>query len=192
MGKVRCFIAIEMPPAVRDALGEVSNLLASQLTGGGVRWVKPSNIHLTLRFLGDTDPAVIESVVESLDHVGSTNAPFKLRLGELGCFPNSRKPRVIWVGLNGNTNQLVALHQTLQQNLQPLGWEPERRAFRPHLTLGRVKDTGKVIAANLPWGEVLGSEVLEARAICLIRSDLKPSGAVYTTLHESMLAGDIV
>lgn len=190
MRKVRCFIAVDMPPRVCSALGEVSSLLASQLTGGGVRWVKPSNIHLTLRFLGDTDPTVIENIISGLDRIASGCVPFKLSLRDLGCFPNSRRPRVIWVGLGGNTDRLAALYQALEHELQPLGWEPERRTFRPHLTLGRVKDTRQVVAANLPWGETLMSDDLDVTAISLIRSDLKPTGAVYTTLHESLLTGD--
>jgi 2'-5' RNA ligase len=188
MSHIRCFIAIEMGPAVRQALAQVSELLSEQVESRAVRWVKPANIHLTLRFLGDTDPAAIIEIGESLDDIVSEFASFELGLAELGCFPNPRKPRVIWIGVGGDVGQLVALQQSVAERLARLGWEREGRRYQPHLTLGRVKDTRQVVESGLPWGKDLSVESFEVAKIRLIQSDLRPAGAVYTTRHESRLS----
>ena len=189
MSHIRCFIAIEMRPAVRQALAQAAEHLSEQVGSRAVRWVKPANIHLTLRFLGDTDPVAIGEIGDCLDDIASGFEPFKLHLAKLGCFPNPRKPRVIWIGVGGAVGQLVTLQQVVEDGLAGLGWERESRRYHPHLTLGRVKDTRQVVESRLPWGESLSAESLEVATVCLVQSDLQPAGAVYTTRHESSLSG---
>ncbi len=191
MSQIRCFVAIEMGPAVRQALARVSDRLSEQIDSRAVRWVKPANIHLTLRFLGDTDSSAIAGIGECLDDVASEFTSFELSLAELGCFPNSRKPRVVWIGVEGQLGQLTALQQAVEDRLARLGWEREGRRYHPHLTLGRVKDTRQIVEARLPWGSGLFAESFEVAKICLMQSDLRPDGAVHTTKHESYLRGSI-
>lgn len=187
MSAVRCFIAIEIDAAARQALARVSDYLSAQIDPGSVRWVKPAGIHLTLRFLGDIESTAIPRIGGRLDHVASEFTSFELSLAELGCFPNSRKPRVIWLGVGGQVERLMALQRAVENGLAEMGWEREGRRYHPHLTLGRVKHARSVIAASLPWGQELARDNFRAAKVCLVQSDLRPDGAVYTNRHISTL-----
>ena len=188
MQPLRCFIAIELPLPIREALAGAGEFVSEQLPSGAVRWVKPANIHLTIKFLGDTDPATLPQIGDVLDQVVLRFGQFELRLGKLGCFPNPRKPRIIWIGVDGDVHQLGQLQRAVEEGLEPLGWLPEGRRFHPHLTIGRVKDNRQVIEARLPWGHQPRTGSLTVAKISLIESDLRPTGAVYTIRHESLLA----
>jgi 2'-5' RNA ligase len=187
MSRIRCFIAIELDLVTRRALAQVSDHLFEQVGSRAVRWVKPANIHLTLRFLGDIDSADVGELGDCLDNTASLFSSFELHLANLGCFPNPRKPRVIWIGVGGEVAQLESLQQTLEDRLAEQGWDRDSRRYKPHLTLGRVKDSRRVVEARLPWGKNPATASIEVARISLVQSDLQPSGAVYTTRHESSL-----
>ena len=104
-----------------------------------MRWVRPAGIHLTLRFLGDAPAEQVAAVRAGLDQVAVQCAPFELHLKSLGCFPNLRRPRVIWVGLEDPEERLRELQRAVEEQVRSLGWELEERTFRPYLTLGRVR-----------------------------------------------------
>ncbi len=182
---IRAFVAIEMPPAVRAELGLISGVLAGQATPGSVRWVKPDLLHLTLRFLGDTAVAKLPAIAAALDNAVGQTAPFTLHLGQLGCFPNARRPRVIWVGLDGDRRSLLALKQGVDAVLAPLGWAAEERPFQAHLTVGRVND-GRLVGA-LDWETVVKQVAVPVTAVHLIESQLQRSGPIYTVRHTSRL-----
>ncbi|MCO5196570.1 MAG: RNA 2',3'-cyclic phosphodiesterase [Anaerolineae bacterium] len=186
---VRAFIAIHLPEAVLAYLGERQAEWMQTLPHNAVRWVKPDAMHLTLRFLGDTPSAKIEQIAAALDTAAAVNSNFGLFLDATGCFPNPRRPRVFWVGLRGELASADYLKQAVDNALQPLGWEPERRSFKPHLTIGRIKDARKLNNTSLPLNVLLEPLRIDVDAIHLIRSDLKPSGPVYTVLHTSHLSG---
>jgi len=160
MTTIRAFIAIDLPPVVKAALGDVTATLGRGLPRGAVRWVRPEQMHLTRPL-------------------------FTLRLAEAGCFPNTRRPRVVWVGLGGDEAALGSLVAALEAALRPLGWPPEDRPFRAHLTLGRVKDVHA--ALGIDWSAVVPPLELPVIAIHLIESQLRPDGAVYTVRHTSTL-----
>ncbi|MDX1687113.1 MAG: RNA 2',3'-cyclic phosphodiesterase [Candidatus Promineifilaceae bacterium] len=185
MEKIRTFIAVTLPDDVSEALGAVSQELAPQVPEKSVKWVTPERIHLTLRFLGDTPVDKLDDVASGLDRVAAGRAPFTLHLDQLGCFPNERRPRVIWVGVRGATEEVAALKEAIDEMLDPLGWEPERRSFHPHLTLGRVKRNHRQVA--LPWGSPVVSRPIPVDAVHLIESRLRPEGPVYTVRHTSSL-----
>jgi 2'-5' RNA ligase len=185
MKMIRAFVAIDLPEDVKNALGEVSRQLANQVPTGSVRWVKPERMHLTVRFLGDTAVSQLPQISSTLDDMAKQHPPFSLHLSHLGCFPNERRPRVIWVGLQGNTNALLSLKQDVDQALAPLGWEVEKRPFRAHLTLGRVKDARKL--ADVKWGVDVEKLVVPVTAVKLIESQLRPLGPLYIIRHESKL-----
>jgi len=187
MDTIRAFVAIEMPTAVRQELGLVADVLVGQVPAGSVRWVKPELMHLTLNFLGDTAVSKLPAVTAVLDAVAREAAPFTLHLGELGCFPNRQRPRVIWVGLEGDNRPLLALKQALDAALVPLGWAAETRPFQAHLTLGRVKDARPLRHVN--WGTEVKKLPVGVTAVHLIESQLQRSGPVYTVRHSSRLAG---
>ncbi len=187
-------MAIDLPDPVRARLGEVIAHLSGRIRSGAVRWVRPDGIHLTLKFLGEVSAGSLAQVADVLERVSPAHGPFDLSLGGLGCFPNPRRPRVIWVGVEEPSGRLHALRQALEGQFERMGYRREGRPFSAHLTLGRVRegaasdevqDIGRCIALEPPPD--LGTVHVET--ICLFRSDLRPSGAVYTRLAEVPLRG---
>ncbi|MCB8983900.1 MAG: RNA 2',3'-cyclic phosphodiesterase [Ardenticatenaceae bacterium] len=187
MDVIRAFIAVEMPTAVKQELARAVNELDEQIPQGSVRWVKPELMHLTLVFLGDTAVSKLPSVTAALDEAAQTAAPFTLHLSEMGCFPNRQRPRVIWVGLDGHTQPLLALKRAVDEALVPLGWAAEKRPFQAHLTLGRVKDARQL--RNVNWGTKVKELAVPVTAVHLMESQLQRGGPLYTVRHSSTLAG---
>ena len=194
MTTLRTFIAVELDDELRMNLGLLQDLLVGNVPPRSVRWVRPSGIHLTLKFLGDTPATKVGEVAAALARAAAGIPPFTLNMGGLGCFPNSRRPRVVWVGLQEETGALIRLRDAVEAEVSPLGFPTERRPFQPHLTLGRVQrrvsksqlsQIGQAVAAS-PTGTV---DEMDVRAVSYIKSDLRPSGAVYTILSEAILGG---
>jgi 2'-5' RNA ligase len=181
-------MVIDLPPEARAALAAVGEQLSQHVAEKAVKWVAPARIHLTLRFLDKTPVDQLETIYEGLDRAAAQQAPFRLVLDSLGCFPNERRPRVIWVGVGGDTGQVEALQQGIEEMLQPLGWEPESRPFHPHLTLGRVKD--KRAQIDLPWGQGVAPAEFPVREVHVYESELRRSGPIYTVRHTSALRGE--
>lgn len=178
---IRAFIALPLPQEVQSALGEISRQLSSQ--SQGVKWVKPENIHLTLRFLGDTDPAKVADLSAGLDEIAAQRAAIALRLGQVGAFPNLRRARVLWVGLEEEGEQLHKLRRAVEHLARSLGWEREAQQFKPHLTLGRVREGGRVF----PEVPEVPPLAFRADRLELIESRLKPAGPEYFSLHCAFL-----
>jgi RNA 2',3'-cyclic 3'-phosphodiesterase len=187
MRMIRAFIAIELPAEVKRLLSATGRELAASTGSTAVRWVKAEAMHLTLRFLGDTAVDELPEISAALDALAAGRRPFDLKLGQLGCFPNPRRPRTIWAGVTGAIEELQALKADLDALLAPLGRPPETKPFQPHLTLGRVKDERAGI--ELPWGTPLEPLLLPVAAVHLVESRLRPAGPVYTVRHSSVLAG---
>jgi 2'-5' RNA ligase len=192
MSILRTFIAVELDKELRDGLDRLQQRLRGQVAPRCVRWVRPEGVHLTLKFLGDTTPEQIEQVKAALVNAAGEVGPFTFTVGGLGCFPNARQPRVVWVGLDEPTGALKRLRDAVEAQVAPLGFPTEKRPFSPHLTLGRVqrhasksevREIGEVVAASPV--SVVGR--MEVTAVSYIKSDLKPSGAVYTTLLHAEL-----
>ncbi len=194
MTTLRTFIAIELDQELRDNLGRLQDQVRGQVSPGSVRWVRPEGIHLTLKFLGDTPLEKVEEVKAALGRAAAEVGPFTFTVAGLGCFPNTRSPRVVWVGIEEPTGALVRLRDHVEAEVSPLGFPTERRSFSPHLTLGRVqrrasksevREVGQVVAATAV-GIV---DEMAVGAVWYIKSDLRPSGAVYTALVEAKLQG---
>lgn len=185
MSTIRAFIAIPLPNSVKDALIEVSRTLSGRFPAGAVRWVRPEQMHLTLVFLGETAVDKLPAIHKAMDIVAIGHAPFAMSLDEIGCFPNARRPRVIWVGLAGEEVRLAMLKSALDAGLAPLGWLPEDKPFRAHLTLGRVKDDRGV--QGVEWSVDVPRLSVPVTALHLIESDLRPNGPIYTMRHSSSL-----
>jgi 2'-5' RNA ligase len=186
---VRAFVALPLSEELHDALARVQERLRRNYGGRSIRWVKPSSIHLTLFFLGDTPTHQLPSIREALAVVSRNVPPFEFRVEGLGVFPNYRRPRVIWASMEEPTGYLELLHGAVNEALARVGCEPDRRPFHPHLTLGRVRrrasrqeaqEIGELVERTTPG--LLGEG--EAREIVLFRSDLKPTGAEYTPLER--------
>lgn len=194
METLRLFIAIPLPEPVLRQLAEVQRLLEKQMPAGSVRWVKPEGIHLTLKFLGDTPEGKVPAIRDALTAVARRAAPCSFTVGDLGCFPNLRRPRVIWVGVQEPGGQLALLQEAVEKGMATLGYPREGRPFSPHLTLGRVKDS--VPARDVARiGDIVGATSVgtlgevRAESFALIRSILQPTGAEYTPLAEFHLGG---
>ena len=186
---IRAFIAIELPDSLRASLGKLQTGLQDQVPARTVRWVAPRGIHLTLKFLGSTRVDQIEGIAGDLTKACAPLPSFTYSVGGLGCFPNPRRPRVIWVGIQEPAGALSGLQGAIDEACSQWGFKREERAFHPHLTLGRTRDR-----ISSRERRAIGDLVLEtdapslgtvvAEGISLIRSDLRPGGAVYTTLRE--------
>lgn len=182
MNTVRAFIAIEMPRLVVDIVRHSQQALER----GGVylRWVRPENVHLTLRFLGDISTGTIAGIRSALEHLAVGVSPFNLQVKGAGVYPGAARPRVVWLGLDGQVDRLVDLYSRLSLLLFQQGIPEENRPFRGHLTIGRVKDR---IDADRLKVQMAGLKIIESRPfaverICLFKSDLKPGGPVYSPL----------
>ena len=191
MESVRAFIAIELPGSVKSALSQLQdNLQRSE--HASVKWVDTGSIHLTLKFLGNIATETIPELTKVLSEAARGITPFHLELGELGVFPNLRAPRVVWVGLRGETATLSVLQENIESALIPLGFPPENRAFSPHLTLGRVREKaspgerrslGQAVASS----KVASMEPFPVDSLSLMRSTLTREGAVYSRLYSVAL-----
>ena len=186
----RTFIAVDLNQSIRNVLGGISQELSKYLSKADVRWVHPDKIHLTLRFLGETEKEKLEPLYEAMGESARQSERFHLALGNLGCFPNPKRPRVIWIGLTLDSNGLYSLQRSLEEKVVSLGWNSERRKYHPHLTLGRVKNAPAVVKAQLPWGSKISGRQIEVSTIQLYESILKPSGSEYRVLHTSSLSSE--
>lgn len=190
MKTVRAFIAIEMPHTVMEVLERSRRVL--QHAGISLRWVRPENVHLTLRFLGDISTDAINEVRNALEKTGSCCSPFSLQVKGGGVFPGPARPRVVWLGIEGDVGGLKNVYKNLTGFLVMHGFPAEKRPFRGHLTIGRVKgrlETGRLLSAlELLMPEE--SPPFTADRLCLFKSDLTPQGAVYSALARVRLQGD--
>jgi 2'-5' RNA ligase len=185
---IRSFIAINLPEATRQTLAAVQEQLKQY--GTGVRWVKPGSIHLTLKFLGNIDAAQVEDIARAVAQEIRDQSPITLRPAGLGAFPSLRKPRVIWIGMKGEVQRLNEIQVRVDNSLEPLGFVREKRGFRPHLTIGRVKDRRRLqsLVDAMVTLDVEPFNSFDADEIILYKSDLRPTGAIYTKLHRMPLA----
>jgi 2'-5' RNA ligase len=191
MNVIRAFIAISLSEEVHKGLDQVLRDLRGRQTGGAVRWVPGENIHLTIKFLGDVSLASLEMLTTMLQSEAARHPQFEFSVGGLGAFPTPRRPRVVWVGIEAPA-ELASLQRGVETEMARLGYAPEDRPFSPHLTLGRVtrnagSDDLHRLSQILETYKVGFLGVTRVQAIYLFRSDLQPSGAVYTCLHSAPL-----
>lgn len=188
----RLFIALELPPQIIETLRNIQEELIARCPQRTVRWVNPSTIHLTLKFLGDVPVLQRATIEHELKTAAETHTPFELETGNLGCFPDTRRPRVAWVDIKGERKSLATLRDSVEKHIAPLGYPTEDRPFSPHLTLGRIRRDasrsnverfGKIIADH----PALLRHVWRASELTLFRSELTPSGAIYTALNRVKL-----
>jgi 2'-5' RNA ligase len=180
---VRTFIAIEIS---REAKEELSRTVASlKKAGMDVKWVKPSGMHITLKFLGNIPQEKVENIKSSLSGIAERNQPFTVSLSGIGVFPKWESPEVIWAGLD-NSSKVSAVQNEIESALSGLGIEREPREFSPHITLGRVKSPrNRNVLKEYASGANVKNVPSTIDKIVLFKSDLKPSGAVYETLLEA-------
>jgi len=191
MNVLRIFIAIEIPQDIQQAIEKNTLSLRNTLNANLVRWVPAGNIHLTLKFLGDVSVSTVDLLTQMLKVEASQHSRFEMRFDGLGLFPSPRRPRVIWVGIQAPAG-LEALQRGIETATARMGYRTESRPFSPHLTIGRVKQTasltdGQKIRAALDGTRIASLGTSHVEAVHLFKSDLKPSGSVYTRLFSAPL-----
>lgn len=195
---MRTFIAIELPASTQRQIGERQRLLKTRLHADGldrlVRWTAVEKMHLTLRFLGETSEEQRRQLAASLEVIAAAHPSFSLGPDILGCFPNCRRPSVIWLGMAGDLEPLSALQARVEEAARAAEFEPDERPYAPHLTIARVQRQA-ASKARRELGQALQETALPAspppftvNQIAFIQSVLKPSGAVYTLLGRYPLA----
>ena len=185
---MRCFIAISLPDERKAEISGIQERLKT--AGADVSWTRPEGMHLTLKFLGDLEEKIISKIERSLDMAVDGITTFTLSVSGVGIFPDMRRPRVIWIGLNEDGSNLIKLHKGVGEELRKIGFPAEERRFTPHITLGRLrsnknKDRLFELIEEEKTAELGSFKVSEVH---LIKSELRPSGAIYTELYSVMLS----
>ncbi len=173
---MRAFVAVFPPLEVREALAGAARELP---VVGDVRWIRPENVHLTLKFLGDIPGDARERVAEALDSLRPRHRPFEARLSGFGAFPSARRARILWAGIGEGSEPLRALARDVEASLEPLGFEREDRAYVPHLTLGRARGRPVALEEMETASDIAGFRV---RSVELVESVLGGGGAAYSIL----------
>ncbi|MCE2405104.1 MAG: RNA 2',3'-cyclic phosphodiesterase [Dehalococcoidia bacterium] len=190
---IRAFVAVDISQEARRTLAEAVDSLHGRGISG-VRWVRPSAIHLTLKFLGEVDASLTPGIMDALGRAASGRPPFRLGLSGLGAFPRPEAPRTIWAGLEGDLGELEGLQRDVDREVSPAAGVPaEKRPFLPHLTLGRVRDRvssaqRRSIADALRRAALAQPPPWTVARLHLVRSNLTPGGAVYDILGTCDMA----
>ncbi len=181
----RLFIALELTEEQKREVGALQEKLQTYMEG--VRWVKPQGLHLTLKFLGETDEARLDHIKQAMDESAASIKQFAVVYGQSGVFPSPRKARIIWVGLREGYEAVCDVATGMEKALARCGFEPEKRKFTPHLTIGRARNPLPENIARL----YMDREKSFTTAACVIRgatlfeSKLSPQGATYLVRYRS-------
>jgi 2'-5' RNA ligase len=188
---MRLFVAIEIAPEIRERLAALISEFQPKVANAA--WVRPEGLHITLKFLGNVPDEKCSRIEDALQTIKA--APFSLSIANIGVFPNPRSPRVLWAGIDSGP-ELAALAVKIEDALNPLGFERERRDFSPHVTLARFKNgKGKpkldaLLSEQTSMGEgahIHGFGTMAATHFHLYESKLSPQGARYSKLASFAL-----
>ena len=184
--RLRLFIALPLPSEVEQKLGQIVEELRPH--GGNVKWAKPGNIHLTVKFLGDTDENLVSKISQAIDGVATRSSAASAVIDTLGGFPNLKRPRVIWAGASEGIESAGKIAREVDLAMRQLRFEKEKRPFKAHLTLGRVRQGRSVdeLTGVLQRYRLEPIPLLLDR-LTLFKSTLTPTGPIYDILHEAPL-----
>jgi len=187
METVRAFIAAQIGDKLREALSGVIDELKK--SDPYVKWVKPENLHVTLKFLGEVGPDKIDAIKSEMQKTAAQDKKFSLLVSGIGVIPNPRYPRVVYSNLVDDRQKLRNLSKRLDETMTRLGFEPEERDFLPHLTIGRVKSFKAKSLLIMKIREFHKREIgrLDVGGVHLIKSELKPTGVIYTEMARAAL-----
>lgn len=178
---IRTFLAIELPRDIQILIKGMQERLMPVLRE--IRWTRPDGIHLTLKFFGDLFQDDVTRISEVVGRLARDSHPMELNIGLPGGFPTLKRPRVLWLGIGGDTLRLTTLQAALEKELEEAGFPGDTRSFKPHLTVGRARSRGGVITGTEAVMENAGkleASRFDVRELILFKSELKPGGAVYT------------
>jgi RNA 2',3'-cyclic 3'-phosphodiesterase len=194
MALLRTFIAVEIPTHIQQAIQQKTEPLRKSLGTGLVRWVQTHNVHLTLKFLGDVSPANVDILTQMLQAEADSTSVFEIQINGAGSFPSLRRPRVLFVGIQASAG-LEALYRGIESACGRLGYKADAnggRSFAPHLTIGRVKPEASRIDQQRIGDALAGLkidslDIARVDSVHLYKSELKPSGPVYTKIFSAPL-----
>ncbi|MEZ5360535.1 MAG: RNA 2',3'-cyclic phosphodiesterase [Candidatus Zixiibacteriota bacterium] len=182
---LRLFIALHFPDGIKRQLGDI--IEQARRKADGIKWVEPHNMHLTLKFLGDTPKNMVSPIIGGIESAIAGASACRITVDGFGGFPNLRKPRVIWAGMNG-AGPIVKMAGAINSELAGIGIEKDSKRFSPHITLGRVKQPGNYGAlADFLQDLNFSSEPLILDSLALVQSTLTPSGPIYENVHKCKL-----
>lgn len=202
---IRVFLAVEVSQVLRAELATIQQELKHRIEpemkrGTRISWAQPASIHLTLKFLGDMDEQVIDPLYAALEQAVGGQLAVTVPLERLGVFPHLQSPRVLWVGPSENwekgaeAKRVTEIHGAIEQACEGLSFLRETKPFSPHLTLARIKAGERHVGVALAKGGVLDRPLslgsLAMESVVLMKSELKPTGSVYTKLWEVGLTGN--
>ena len=186
---IRVFLAVELSFHVQEQLAHLQQQLRNILPP--INWVRPESIHLTLKFLGYVEPSTVSQLLSVLEPVGKKQEVFSIDVHGLGVFPHVKHPRILWVGLAGNTQALQELVLEIEAALESLSFPPEEKSYHPHLTLARIKRENTTVGSALLESGILENDqhlgTLTINRFTLFQSDLDSSEATYTSLGTVLL-----
>lgn len=188
---IRCFVAVEIPDRIQDLLLMIQQNFRKEIFASS--WTKKGNYHLTLKFLGGVEEQKIDRIRTVLDSIAAVNSPFSVEIGGIGVFPNWERPRVLWVGLKQGGIQIKTLAKTINNELISLDF-PQDTRFTPHFTLARFKKQIDLKAYTdlLMKYNTLDNAKFKVKDFAIIRSKLRPTGAVYSPLSNFQLDKEYV
>jgi 2'-5' RNA ligase len=179
---MRTFIAVEVPEQIRKVVYDFIQIEARKELP--IKWVAFENLHITLKFLGEIDEKKRDELAPVITQIGQKHNGFQVRIEGLGCFPNPRTPRVLWVGVKDGNTELCDIAAALEKGLAPLGFKDEKR-FHPHLTIGRIK---KLCKMNDILAKHISTDAFRVDSVVLFKSKLNPDGPVYEQLDRFALS----
>lgn len=184
----RTFCAIELPDEVRGRVGELAARLREAFPRARASWVRPGSLHLTLKFIGEIEPRRVEDLSAAAGRAAESCGPFGLTVAEAGTFPPHGPPRVLWLGVQDGGGGLTRLHRRLEDECAAAGFAREARAFRPHLTLGRLREPRGARALGAAHRETPSApQFFNVNELLVMRSELGPGGSRYTTISRHRL-----
>ncbi len=184
---IRAFIAIEIDSEIKNKLSEYLSKL--KRTGADVKWVAPENIHLTLKFIGYIEKETLINLNKIINYAVSSIVPFSISIGNIGAFPSLNKPRVVFVCVQEQGNNLLRIYEKIDKGVEPLGIKKESKKYVGHITLGRVKSQNNI--SKLKNALISGTECYfgleKVSSLSLMQSKLTPTGPIYTRLNNFIL-----
>jgi 2'-5' RNA ligase len=201
---IRAFLAVEFSEDLRKHIVQVQQDLNQRFAREGskgvrISWVQPTSIHLTIKFLGDIDEQLVDSLREAISTLIKAHSTVQIPMERIGAFPHPHQPRVLWVGPSDqwergeDAKRLAVLHQAVEGCCRSFGFAPEDRPLSPHLTLARIKEGerqfGQTLSKSGVMDRPLSLESLPVETVVLMKSELRPTGSVYTKLWEVLVSG---
>lgn len=189
-GEWRIFIAIELPAIVRQKLKAHIDGLRSALPDVRASWSREDNLHLTLKFLGDTPVTKVEALEQAAQRAASRVEPFEIVVGGCGAFPPKGQPRVLWIGIEDPSGRLALLHRALEDECANAGFPYEERPFHPHLTIARIRKPHDSRQLAVVHKEIrFEPETVFASELAVIRSELRSEGSRHTVISRHRTLG---